>query len=211
VPETGKGVRFHDGFYLRLAVGIGGVSGRYRGDFSGADKFDVSGIAALDEVAFGGTPSPGVVIGGGIYGSTTPSPTMSFRGVDQKMGAVGVGVVGPFVDVYPNPQVGFHVQGAIGLAVLSAAKGDAQLVCNSVTSVGPICVTEINPPDDYFGTGLGVVVGAGYEGWIGDQWSIGGMARLTYASGTLRPMNETIPDVKASVLVPGALFTVTYH
>src|SRR5262249_6619580 len=110
-----------------------------------------------------------------------------------------------------NPQNGFHVQGALGVAVLSASKGDPELICSS-TGVGQVCATDINPPDDHAGTGFGLVVGVGYEGWVGEQWSIGGSARLMYVSGTLSAANDTsLSDVKASAILPGALMTVTYH
>jgi hypothetical protein len=194
-----------------MALGVGGLSGSYRADVSGATKDDVSGVAALDELAFGGTPSPGVVIGGGIYGSTTPSPTLSADGAEIKAGAIGVGVVGPFVDVYPNPQTGFHLQAAMGLALLTASEGDPQQICFS-SGGQTACGTGRAPADDYLGAGLGIVVGVGYEGWVGDQWSIGGLARLTYASGTMSAVNDTSrPDIKVSGVLPGALLTITYH
>jgi len=194
-----------------MALGVAALSGTFRSDTSTAIDHDISGVAVLDELSFGGTPSPGVVIGGGIFGSTTPSPTDKANGVEVKMGSVGAGVVAPFIDVYPNPQQGFHLQGAIGLAILSAAKGDNTQACIS-TGLGLACGTTQDPPDDFAGTGLGIVVGVGYEGWVGEQWSIGVLGRLSYVSGKVSAVNDTsYSDVKVSALIPGALMTVTYH
>jgi len=155
-----------------MALGVGGLSGSFHADVPSATDNDLSGVAVLDELAFGGTPSPGVVIGGGIYGSTTPSPKATVAGIDFNMGAVGAGVVGPFIDIYPNPARGLHLEAAFGLAVLTASKGDLQRICDSFS-----CENIIFPGDDYVGTGFGFVGGIGYEGWVGEQWSIGGLAR----------------------------------
>ena len=60
-----------------------------------------------------------------------------------------------------------------------------------------------SPGDDYSGTALGFVAGLGYEGWVGEQWSVGGLARVSYISGTMSAVNEKQrPDVKVSALVP---------
>jgi hypothetical protein len=193
-----------------MAIGVGGLSSSFRADIPEGTDNDLSGVAVIDELAFGGTPARGVVIGGGIYGSTTPSPTASVGGVDIPTGSVGAGVIGPFVDFYPSPVGGAHVLGAIGVAVLSVSKGDPHIVCAPGSTVN--CANLVLPADDYFGTGFGAVSGFGYEGWVGDQWSIGGEARITFVTGTLSPSNDSFrPDLKLTAIVPGALLTFTYH
>jgi hypothetical protein len=202
-PVPSRGVEMHDGFYFRAGLGFGSLFGKVTLDVEDAEDVSVSGFSLLSELAFGGTLGSGIVVGGGIYTSSTGTTsyevdagnaTVSFDG-----GSTTVGVLGPFVDVYPNPEMGLHFGGALGFGVITADEGDED--------------DEFYfPPDKYSGVGFGLMLQGGYEVFVADQWSIGGAARLLYARATLKPDDdESSEDVKAGVLVPGALFTVTYH
>ncbi|HXK20611.1 MAG TPA: hypothetical protein VNG33_22525, partial [Polyangiaceae bacterium] len=67
------GVRTHDGFYFRLGLGVGALDGSFTlhhhntVDDSDKDEISGSGVAYLGELALGGSPKPGIVIGGGAY------------------------------------------------------------------------------------------------------------------------------------------------
>lgn len=206
-PVTARGVHLHDGFYFRIGLGIAPVFGTVNPKSSSTEvslKSDVSAFAGLSELAFGGSPTPGLVLGGGIYGA-------SLSGIEYKVNAAGtsitfkadsalVSMIGPFVDFYPNPEQGFHIQGALALSVVSADKGNY----NS-TAGGEY------PPDSYSGTGFGLMLGTGYEWWIGQQWSLGLLGRLQYATATLKSDSGAYVDADFSAWIPGLLLEVTYH
>ncbi len=199
-PVPSRGVEVHDGFYFRAGLGFGGLIGKVEPDVDTDLEGKTSGFSVLSELAFGGTPIPGLVIGGGIYSANTPTTSYELEEGGAEITADGagttVGVIGPFVDVYPNPELGLHFQGAVGFGVITADEADDDLAF---------------PPDKYSGVGLGLMVGGGYEVFVADQWSIGGVARVVYANANLKSDSDDFVDVKAHALVPGALFTVTYH
>lgn len=206
------GVHLHDGFYLRMGIGIGGVtgSGEPKGaDSSGASaKSDFVGVAALGELALGGAVLPGVVLGVGTYNAIVPSLTVTAGGEDYESNGA-LESIGPFVDLYPNAMQGFHLQAAITYAVIavSESKSKTRAVFNGETYD---YVSSSVPADDYSGGGFGLMAGIGYEWWVGEQWGVGILARLQYASATLKPAANG-PEVSASLIVPGALFTATYQ
>ena len=53
-------------------------------------------------------------------------------------------------------------------------------------------------------TGMVLALGAGYDFWVGNEWSIGPMFRLAYA-----PMG--IDDTDVTTISPALLATFTYH
>lgn len=198
----------HDGFYLRLGLGAGYLTG----DISTPDLEDdgvtdqtPSGLAFLGEFAIGTTVAPGIVIGGGSYSVSVPSPmikvTAGGQSVDFKAGAATLSSIGPFIDYYFDPSKGLHAQAALLLTYVSVGKGTAN------QQVG-----ETLPGEKSGGTGYGAMLGLGYEAWIGDEWSVGGLARLTYASASIRASGDDDDDASdTSLWIPGAVFTVTYH
>jgi hypothetical protein len=196
-PVPSAGVERHDGFYLRAALGIGRLFGKVEPD-DGDFEVSASGLAGLFELALGGTPAPGVVIGGGIFTSSVSETTYEsdLDGESEEVDAQGVtvGLLGPFVDIYPNPEQGFHFQGGVGFGVITADEDD-----------------ETFPPVNYGGVGLGLMAGVGYEAWVADQWSLGGLIRVIYANATLTAEEDEYEDMSARAFVPGILFTATYH
>jgi hypothetical protein len=89
-----------------------------------------------------------------------------------------------FADIYPDPTDGLHIQPFLGFGGLEAS------VNGNAGGSDP--------------TGLVLALGAGYDWWVGDEWSIGVMGRVAYA-----PLS--INDVGVSVLAPAVLATFTYH
>lgn len=157
----------HDGFYFRVASGFSVFDERVSsgtlatgGTVEGRNR----GIAALSDLALGGTVAPGWVVGGGVYSLDLVASTFRARGngaqaVPDELdpGLRGLSVIGPFVDWYPNVRGGFHAQGALGLATLTARVfGDA------ATS-----------KSEYIAIGGALLIGTGYEWWVSDEWSIG--------------------------------------
>ncbi len=187
--------RLHDGFYFRGAVGFGTLASGSVTPPGGGGDVKLAGSGPAVELAFGGTLSSGLVVGGGIYGMSIGSPSYSRNSASVDGGAALVSTVGPFIDWYPNPAGGFHFQVSIGWAILSAGKGSK---------------TPTYPARDQSGNGFALLGGAGYEWWIADQWSLGVIARVQYASGSVKGDGDT-DSTSVSLLMPALLVGVTYH
>jgi hypothetical protein len=144
-PYEGRSYKVHNGFYLRGNVGLGSVGVDY-GAAHGA-SFDL----ALD-LMLGGMPSRGFALGGALLTDTMLSADLGAEIGDSN---VTVGLLGPFVDGYPDPMDGWHLGAAAGLAG------------NSVQDLGS-------------GTfiGFGGAAFAGYDFWVGDEWSMGALVRV---------------------------------
>jgi hypothetical protein len=167
-------VRNHDGFYLRLGLGVGPLY-----------SSEAGGVGIPSELALGGTPAPGLVLGVGNYGVVIPKPDD-----DRDAGQLAFNAWGPFVDYYLDPKLGAHVQASV------------------------MFVFGLSSPKDgvegAYGPGYGAALGAGYEWWIAEQWSLGVVLRAAYYTVTLEGRNSgTKTDV--SGFVPAVLFAATYH
>jgi hypothetical protein len=203
------GVRSHDGLYVRLGGGLGYLSDAAESEnrpVLGRVEGTIAGVAGVTELAVGGSPTPGLVIGGGVFSAWVFSPTTSdtswvtplgtVRTEDFDFDTISFHVVGPLVDYYPAPSSGFHVQGAIGLGLLSA--GDA-----SGEQSGQSLIFSQTA------TGVGFMLGIGYEWWVADQWGIGALGRLTVAPMNGDDDNET--EWKHTAFAPALLFTATFN
>jgi hypothetical protein len=161
------------------------------------------GSGAALEIALGGTVAPGLVIGGGIYSVSLRETTWEANAARRysedggntiEGGEGGISVLGVMLDFYPSPRGGFHLQGALGLGAL-------QLNDDSKTRF---------PGEDWEGGGGGLMLGAGYEFWIADQWSLGGVARVLLVSGKVRG-SESERDYDSRGVAPALLFVATHH
>ncbi|MGC4069285.1 MAG: autotransporter domain-containing protein [Polyangiaceae bacterium] len=148
-------VRTHDGFFLQLDAGLGYLSST--ASANGVEN-TYSGMTYATAIFLGGTIGP-VAIGGGMTYDNAFSPKSDQGSLsDVSLHLIGFG---PYVDVYPNPTSGLHFVGFAGWGGLEASyKGN---------------VGGSDP------TGLVAFLGGGYEFWVADQWSIGPLARLSYA------------------------------
>jgi hypothetical protein len=187
-----QGEHTHDGFYFRLGLGVG----YFAGSLDTSPKATISGAQLALDLAFGGTPVPGLVIGGGIYGSAAGAQWES-AGVTANIGSAALSTVGPFVDWYPNPKDGWHLTGMFGLSrfVFTPDNGGS-----SATST----------------VGGAAMIGGGYEFWIGREWSLGFIARLQYAAATLhdQPVSVATPasiSARVSAVEPALLVGLTFH
>jgi hypothetical protein len=194
------GVHEHDGFYLRMALGAGYLSDSETVTV-GATSIDdsVTGGGLVLELKLGGTLGRGFVLGGGIEGGAFPSPQVKLSdgtAVTGTNSTVDVSMIGPFIDYYFDPSEGLHLQALVGYGVISVSSQNA----NGTTTSG-------SSP-----AGLALSVGFGDEWWVGEQWSIGVLARLQYLSAK---NDQSILGVDFtdhnSVIVPGLLATFTFH
>jgi hypothetical protein len=167
--------RTHDGFFLRF--GMGAMSGSRALTLEGGETTTTRRSGVAIDILLGGTPWRGVVVGGGVLE----------LGISGRTPLIGYSA---FVQYYPDPTAGFHVQ---GLAAVALATGTPSLT-------GP----------------LGAA-GVGYDGWIGRQTSLGVFARLGYAAVSGKA--STAPSVGGATLVAAraadvfgsASLTFTWH
>jgi hypothetical protein len=202
-PPPDEGARVHDGFYLRVGWGFGVFDERLESDdlaSGGSIKARNRGISSTSDIAIGGTVAPGWVIGGLIgsvdmIASTLRTSGASLTEIPTEIdpGLRNSSLIGPFVDWYPNVRGGFHAQAAIGLATLTP-----RLFGHPATD-----------DSEYLAVGGGLMLGAGYEWWVADEWSIGVLTQLG-----ARFMGGDADGASWSHVVtisPNLCATLTYH
>jgi hypothetical protein len=174
----------HDGFYFRGATGLGYF---HTSASQGAFNESVSGLAIGFDAWFGGSPMPGLAIGGGITSYDVPSPSLKVNGtsVPGSSGHYLESIVAVFGDYYFDPTKGLHLEAMAGFADLSfqAANG----------------ATSTNDP-----TGLALGAGFGNDWWVSDEWSIGVLGRVIYA-----PLSTS--GVSFSTLTPAVMANFTFN
>lgn len=162
-----RGHHVHDGFYLRLGAGLGYGRGSVSTDSSSAPNFDVSGAGLALNAWIGGTPWPGLAIGGLVALQGIRESNVVVEGDDTDRGMeVGTFMIGPFIDAFPDPQRGLHFGGALGLVGFAARADNHEL-------------EERLRLRNFEGGGLGLSAWIGYMGFVGPEWSLGGLLQLT--------------------------------
>lgn len=198
---AGSSPQTHDGFYLRLASGFGAYdeaawSGKY--DNVGKVNARARGFAVTGEVAVGTTPWTGLVIGLGVYTSQVYTSSVTFKRDVPPPEEIGIesrdfNLFGVFVDRYFVPTLGVHAQAALGVAT--------QL---------ELGIDPFDPKENrYTAFGPGILLGFGYETWIGEQWSLGALARMDFS--TLFGRQSGVRWVHVVMNTPTFLMTVTNH
>lgn len=169
----------HDGFYLGITGGLGyyHVSGSNDASISGATIPNIG-------LMLGTTVTKNLVIGGGAFMDYSSGAEVSQGGQSVDFpGAQMVIALGAFADYYMDPSKGgLHFQGFLGWGGLEETEG-----------------TGGSDP-----TGLTVAAGAGYDLFISDEWSVGGMARIAYGAYSLSGQDAT-------TIAPALLGTLTWH
>lgn len=195
-PAPPRGVHRHDGFYLRMGLGIGSLSANLKaspviGGVPAQIDAKLTGSGAVLDFALGGAVVDGVILAGDITLMGVDSPKID--GISSPQVKTDSFVRMLFLcDVYPDPKQGFHFQGGLGLAQFAYG----------------LDVKVDDGSDRTTLSGLGWHVGAGWEGWVGDQWGIGGLLRLDGASVKT---SSGSADGTASVFSPSLLFTATLN
>ncbi|MGE0325142.1 MAG: autotransporter outer membrane beta-barrel domain-containing protein [Polyangiaceae bacterium] len=182
----------HDGFMLRLGPTFGPLSVTETPEVNGTEGAEVkaSGFATGLELLLGGTPAPGLTVGGALLYSQTKDPTLEAGGREVEAdGTLLILSTDVFVQYYFDPTQGFHVQGMLGYGVLDTVRSDG-------SSGG-------NDP-----AGLHLALGAGYDFWIADEWSVGPFLRVQFANYTAE---EGPVKVTENFLFPTLGVSFTYH
>jgi hypothetical protein len=139
---------------------------------------EAGGFGGAFECALGGTVGSGLVVGA----MTSPKVLQSSGRTGEEVAVFSF--VGPFIDYYLNPSKGLHILGGAGVA------------------------TTFSGHSEDVAVSLETFVGAGYEWWVGDQWSVGLLGRLSL----LNPGGIRSNEFNESALpMAHGLVTFTYH
>jgi hypothetical protein len=175
-----------------MSLGLSYISNDVKAD-APINDYTLRGAGLALDFMLGGTPVPGLVIGGGFFINSATQPKLEFGDNSRELdGGAGLGMLAIFVDGFFDPTGGFNVGGALGLATLNIDEADD----------GDPTTLELT--DTLNGVGLAAWVG--YGGWVGKQWQLGGMLRLMVAT----TVND---DDTASATSQGfaLLFTALHH
>lgn len=209
-PKKRTDVHNHDGFYLRLGIGAAALALGNERRNSESDTTLSTGGAAV-EFGMGGTIGEGFVLGGRVIAIGGENLKLESANERQNVeGSLGYATLQLFADWYLDPESGLHLEGALG----------------------PASVTYDPTPDDHGDEvgddmteleGFGGSLGVGLEGWVGEQWSLGGLLRLNWAAvdGTLhapgsdRILTSAVDDEEDSgtviAVAPMLMLTGTFH
>jgi hypothetical protein len=148
---AGPARRVHDGFYLRMGMETGTASVKFIDAPDGlGETIETSGGL---KVMLGGTPSPGMVFGGGLW--AVGFDTNKWHGENRDKGSGILFAIGPFIDYFPDPKGGFHLGGSAGVGGVQI---DAKPFDNDDARMAS-------------GSSLGAFVG--YDFWVSQSWSLG--------------------------------------
>jgi hypothetical protein len=160
LPAPSRG-RVREGFFARFAGGPAFTSLEY--STSGSR---IRGFGGALNLALGRAMQPGVILAVSMQMASYRDPTLtaylaSENGRDLSLTTFGVAFL---FDYYPDPRAGFHFGGELGVGgtVLRDTEADD--------------LSKHDPTGTSWGAHLG------YEVWISDQWSVGGLFKLNYLS-----------------------------
>ncbi|MBI3200187.1 MAG: hypothetical protein HYZ29_01515 [Myxococcales bacterium] len=190
VPEQGPPVarthHVHEGFYLRVSLGVGALGTDY--DLGEPSAESHGGTLGLD-VLVGGTPSTGLAIGGALLSEAGVSHNVEQGGRSLSDTNVRLTLLGPFVDGFFDPKGGFHLGGAVGLAALAVQDLKAEDETDTLT-------------------GFGGAAWAGYDAWVAREWAMGGLVRV---GGAITRKSADSGDITAQSFSLGLMLTVLNH
>lgn len=196
-PPPRKGVRTHDGFFLRMGLGMGTAT--VKPDVPATvnvPEYSDTGLAI--DLAIGGTLGAGVVLAFGIASNNLQGYKLDTNAGANDPNDATLTNVGLLIDWYVDPKKGFHVFGMPGQTLLSVNRSGTRRLDDGTTT-----------QNDTLGTGLGLTVGAGYEWFVGDEWSIGVLGRYTTAS--LEDPESGTTKFKYKTSAFGILGVATFH
>ena len=157
-PAVQRTYHFHEGFYLRTSVGFGWYSASYSDGHRPNSDFNDHGASMSLDLLIGGSPSPGVSIGGGLLLDPLFGSKYERNGVGQGSHGGYSTLIGPFIDGFPDVTRGWHLGGMIGFAGQS--------------------FQNVNANDSHSAAGIGGAAWFGYDFWVANEWSIGPQMRV---------------------------------
>ena len=182
----------HDGFFARAQSGLVLFSAHVRDSLGTNKRSRIRAYGQSSDLAVGATVAPGLVVGMSVFAALL-DPTFIENGAyvapDDDSVKETLARLGPFLDWYPTPSRGPHVQLAAGLALLveSDVKGN---------------------PIEPGAVGVALAVGFGYEWFVSPQVSLGFMVRTNGGHVTRSAVGRNERTLWAA---PELALTYTYH
>jgi hypothetical protein len=155
-PPVRRTYHMHEGFYLRTSLGFGDYRASFTDNNHKNQNFTEHGNTMAVDLLIGGSPSPGVSIGGGLLLEPLFSADYDRNGSGGHDGFATL--VGPFIDGFPDATKGWHLGGLIGLGAQS--------------------FQDVNGGGTTRAGGLGGAAWFGYDFWVASEWAIGPQLRL---------------------------------
>jgi opacity protein-like surface antigen len=176
-----------------MGIGVGGMTTDTNLDVGSVQgKGTLRGGGGMFELLLGGTPLPGLVIGGAWVSHRFQEPRYESGGQSQTLSSsrLDMSLLGPFVQYYFDPTSGPHVQALVAVAEESFGFDD---------STGSVETQQ--------SSGFGFGAGAGWDFWVGDQWSLGLELRILHTR-----VKDTSTSENRQATTAGTLaFTATLH
>lgn len=160
-PLVQRSAYVHDGFYFRFNVGPGWMHTTLDSTTDAVPDVDASAFSLGADLLLGGSPSPGMAVGGGVLTNIGFGADFSAPGVTDANGTIVHFLAGPFFDAFPNDKKGWHLGTMLGFSGL-ALGGASPSAADSAL-------------------GGGAAVWGGYDMWVAPEWSAGFNLRATGA------------------------------
>ena len=189
--EAGQatGVETHDGFMLRLTLGLG--YGSSTEEIPTLGDIELSGASGFFSLDLGGALVDNLVLHGRLSDMVVASPTLSINGSEEFETGDDVSLtfylLGAGLTYYLMP-ANVYFTGVVGIAKASADNGSTE----SSTKAG-----------------FGLEGDIGKEWWVSDNWGIGLAGRITFASVPDEVVTNDSTTLQA--LGFGVLFSATYQ
>jgi hypothetical protein len=187
--EAQEGVHEHDGFMLRLTLGVG------YGESSESSTFGdvkLSGAAGSFSIDIGGAVTDNLVLHGRFSDLVIVNPTVELDGMElgtAKDASLAFVLLGPGLTYYVMP-ANVYFSAVVGLA-------DARVDNGSGTTGS----TD---------AGIGFQGDVGVEWWVSDNWGLGVAGRVSYFSISEDP-GGGLDTVTLTGLGFAVLFSATYQ
>jgi len=151
------------------------------------------------DVAIGTTIYQGLVLAGAL-GSHDANVALTNNNTGSSPGETNLDYThfSLLADWYVDPKKGLHFQGAIGAAQMGLSKLQIQ---NVATSTGRQTVSIESMSGAHF------MLGAGYDTFVDNEWSIGLLLRLEAA----KVSRDSDPKTEATMFTPSLRLSFTYH
>jgi hypothetical protein len=193
--QARRGYHIHDGFYLRMGLGLGGGRVSISTDQDTSKNYQLGGAGVAYNLWLGGTPWNGLAMGGLVSVQQMSDGDVRAEGGSTDEGMEGrLALIGMFIDAFPDPQRGLHFGGSLALAGINTQADNKALEDQNV--------------DNYDAGGLGGAAWVGYMGFVGPEWSLGGMLQLSYGF-TRKEQQDLTRQASGGAL--SLSFTALYH
>jgi hypothetical protein len=174
----------HRGLYVRAAAGSGLINIDVNPEPGHEDDRANAAALSLDVLA-GASAARGAAFGGALLLDFAPS--MPLGPDESAYGSLGLALVGPFADVFPDADSGRHFGGTLGFAGIALETVDAH---------------------HHRMLGFGGALWGGNEWSIGDEWSAGVGLRLLH---TQTRGDAAAVDLNAFSFSTSLMLTLLHH